>query len=163
MLKSQSDELRNSIQELKTSIVNLQTEMNDTSSLQTFSDCSGAGSDTNTQSSNMALPKNVPSLPHKVASTEPTLARKFNVALFGLAECPKGTKKIEHDHSDLNNATTILIEVYSSVQSSFIRDTVRLEKFNPEGCPRPVLITLSRSLDVASILSKKGSSKITLC
>jgi len=73
----------------------------------------GPGSDLNTQTSNVALPKNVPSLPHKVASTEPTLARKFNVVLFGLAECPKGTKKFERDHSDLNNVTTILSKVDS--------------------------------------------------
>jgi len=50
-------------------------------------------------------------------------------------------------------------EVDSSVQSSSIRDTVRFGKFNPEGCPRPVLITLNRSSDVASILSKRAQVK----
>jgi len=68
------------------------------------SSVTGPGSGINAQSSNMALPKNVPSLPHKVASTESTLARKFNVVLFGLAECPK---EFKHDHSNLNNVTTI--------------------------------------------------------
>jgi len=38
-------------------------------------------------------------------------------------------------------------------------DTVRLGKFNPEGHPRPVLITLNRSSDVASILSKRAQVK----
>jgi len=45
------------------------------------------------------------------------------------------------------------------VQSSFIRGIVRLGKFNPEGHSRPVLITLNRSLDVTSILSKRVQIK----
>jgi len=31
---------------------------------------------------------------HKVASTQSTLAKKFNVVLFGIAEYPKETKKL---------------------------------------------------------------------
>jgi len=50
-------------------------------------------------------------------------------------------------------------EVDSSVQSSSIRDTVRFGKFNPEGHPRPVLITFDRFLDVASIPSKRAQVK----
>jgi len=45
------------------------------------------------------------------------------------------------------------------VQSSSIKDTVRLGKFNPEGHPRPVLIALNRSSDAASILSKRAQVK----
>ena len=39
------------------------------------------------------------------ASTKSYPDRKFNVVLFGLAECPKGTKKFSRDKSDHNNAT----------------------------------------------------------
>lgn len=86
-------------------------------------------------------------------------ARKFNVVLFGLAECPKGTKKFDREQSDLNNATTILSKLDNSIQPFSIRDVVRLGKYNPTGRSRPLLVTLNRSADVTTILSKRAQMK----
>ena len=86
----------------------------------------------------------------------PTKQRALRIGssiLFCL-ECPKGTKKLERDYADLKSATSVLTEVDSSIQPLSIRDTVKLGKFNPTGCPRSMLVTLNRSTDVASILSK---------
>lgn len=88
-----------------------------------------------------------------------TSARKFNVVLSGLPECPPGTKKPDRNYADLKSATGILTEVDSSIQPLSIRDTVRLGKFNPTGRPRPMLVTLNRSTDVTSILSKRSQVK----
>ena len=93
------------------------------------------------------------------ASTKPYSDRKFNVVLFGLAECPTGTKKFDRDQSDLKNVTEIFSELDNSIQSFSIRDTIRLGKYNPSGRSRPLLVTLNRSSDVTTILSKRAQIK----
>lgn len=97
--------------------------------------------------------------PEHAASTEQDSARKFNVVLFGLNECSKGTKKIEREKSDLINATKVVTDLDSSIQSHSIRDTIRLGKYNPSGRPRPLLVSLNRSSDVNIILSKRAQVK----
>ena len=154
----------NEISQLKEQIAALSSKIigpseGDSSQQSTQTSVSGRGSNTTTQSSSTALPNGVTNSSHKMASTESTSARKFNVVLFGIAECSKGTKKFERDNLDLNKATAILTEVDNSVQPFSIRDTVRLGKYNPTGRPRPVLVTLNRSSDVASLLSKRAQVK----
>jgi len=61
----------------------------------------------------------------------------------------KEQKKFERDYADLKSVTAVLIEV----------DGRKLGKFNPMGRPRAILITLNRSTDVASILSKRAKVK----
>ena len=98
-----------------------------------------------------------PSAP--AASTKSYPDRKFNVVLFGLAECPKGTKKFSRDKSDQNNATAIFSELDNSIQPFSIRDAVRLGKYNPTGRPRSLLVTFNRSSDVTTILSNRTQIK----
>jgi len=117
---------------------------------------SSQASNITVQSSSVTFKKNAPSHLHKIESTE---NRKFNIVLSGLPECPKGTKKLERDYADLKSATSVLTEVDSSIQPLSIRDTVRLGKFNPTGRPRSMLVTLNRSADVSSILSKRAQVK----
>jgi len=90
---------------------------------------------------------------------KPDTARKFNVILYGIDECSKGTKKMEREKSDMNNVTTVLTDLDISIQSHTIRDTIRLGKYNPSGRPRPLLVTLNRSCDVNTILSKRAQVK----
>jgi len=87
------------------------------------------------------------------------MKRKFNVVLSGLPKCPPGTKMFERDHADLKSATAVLTKVDGSIQPFSIRDTVRLGKFNPIGRPTAMLVTLNRSTDVTSILSKRAKIK----
>jgi len=71
----------------------------------------------------------------------------------------KVLKKIERDFTDLKSPTNILTEVDNLIQPLSIRDTVRLGRFNPMGRPRPMLVTLNRSTDISSILSKRARVK----
>jgi len=102
-------------------------------------------------------PLNDPSVP--VTTTKPDTARKFNIILFGLDECSKGTKKMEREKSDISNVSTVLTDLDDSIQSHAIRDTIRLGKYNPSGRPRPLLVTLNRSSDVNIIQSKRAQVK----
>ena len=98
--------------------------------------------------------------PSLVVATKHDSARKFNVVLFGVDECSKGTKKMEREKLDLNHATEVLTDLDNTVQPHSIRDTIRLGKYNPSsGRPRPLLVTLNRSSDVNSILSKRSQLK----
>ena len=60
-----------------------------------ISETSSVGSIANVQPSSATSHINAPSHIHKVVSTESTTARKFNIVLSGLPECPQGTKKFE--------------------------------------------------------------------
>ena len=55
--------------------------------------------------------------------------------------------------------TTVLTDLDDSIQFHAIRDLIRLGKYNPLGCPRPLLVTLNRSSDVNVILSKRAQVK----
>ena len=47
----------------------------------------------------------------------------------------------------------------NSIQPYSIRDTIRLGKYNYTGRPRPLLVTLNRSSDVTTILSRRTQVK----
>jgi len=82
--------------------------------------------------------------------------------LYGLSECPKGTKKIDRDKSDINNVTTIFSELDNSIKPSSIKDTVRLGKYNSSDRLRPLLVTLNRATEASIILSKRVQVKSPL-
>ena len=86
----------NEISQLKEQIAALSSKIleGDSNQQSTQTSASGSGSNTITQSSSTTLLNNATNSSHKVASTESTSARKFNVVLFGLAECSKGTKSM---------------------------------------------------------------------
>lgn len=84
--------------------------------------------------------------------------RKFNVVVYGIKECPKGTTKHARLESDLNSVVTVLSQADDKIQSQSIKDVYRLGKFNPVAIhPRPILVKFVRVADAASVLSKKGS------
>jgi len=84
--------------------------------------------------------------------------RKFNVIVYGIDECPKGTPKHARSESDLRSVISVLSKVDNSVESQSIRDVYRLGRYNSNPThPRPVLVKFIRAADVSSILSKKGS------
>jgi len=84
--------------------------------------------------------------------------RKFNVIVYGIDECPKGTPKHARSESDLRSVISVLSKVDNSVESLSIRDVYRLGRYNSNPThPRPILVKFIRAADVSSILSKKGS------
>lgn len=84
--------------------------------------------------------------------------RKFNVIVFGIDECSKGTSKHVRLESDLSSVVSVLSGLNSNIHSQSIKDIYRLGKFNRERKhPRPLLVKFIRAADVSSILSKRGS------
>ena len=67
--------------------------------------------------------------------------RKFNVVVYDIEECPKGTPKHARLQSDLSHVVSVLSEVDTSVDSQSTKDCYRLGKFIPNQIlPRPVLV-----------------------
>jgi len=84
--------------------------------------------------------------------------RKFNVVIYGINECDKGTNRAERQSHDLHNVTTIVTQGDKSINPLSIRDLLRLGKYREEAKkPRPILIRLTRTLDVSLLLAKAKS------
>ena len=56
--------------------------------------------------------------------------REYNVVLFGVEECKKGTSRSVRLQSDLENAVSVLSSITPSVQSESVKDLLRLGKFD---------------------------------
>lgn len=113
---------------------------------------------TTTPSSSANVPPHQPLAPIASSSRHDS-GRKFNIVLFGLEECSKGTNKIDREKADLNSVTEVLTDLENTIQPHSIRDTIRLGKYNPSGRSRPLLVTLNRSSDVNAILLKRSKLK----
>ena len=81
--------------------------------------------------------------------------RKFNLLIFGLKECSKGTPKNTRIQKDYSDVCDILSTVETSVTSNVIRDCFRLGKFKEERAARPILVKLIRAHGVSSILANR--------
>ena len=79
--------------------------------------------------------------------------RKFNIVVYGVNECPKGTYRQTRQSSDLSSIATIISSLNTGVKPDSISDCFRLGKFDPKRKhPRPLLVKLIRSSDVQTIL-----------
>ena len=82
--------------------------------------------------------------------------RKYNIVLYGLKECEKGTNRSTRMKQELEQVTQILTGIEKGVNPQNIRDSFRLGKYaDSNKRPRPVLVKLSRSYDVSSILANR--------
>ena len=83
--------------------------------------------------------------------------QKYNVVIFGLAECPKGTPRKDRISRDEDAIVKSIQQQIPSFNSSNIRDSFRLGKYSEvcENHPRPILTTLNKASDVPVILSKR--------
>ena len=80
--------------------------------------------------------------------------RKYNIILYGLQECPKGTNRSLRTKKELEKVTEVLSKIEKDVGPQSIRDCFRLGKYKEiHDRPRPVLIKMNRSIDVISLLS----------
>lgn len=85
----------------------------------------------------------------------PKQDRKFNLILFGVTECEKGTLRHRRISSDTESVAGILAAVDPDFSAQSLRDSFRLGKYQEERS-RPILVKLTRSSDVASVLSKRA-------
>lgn len=81
--------------------------------------------------------------------------RKFNVIIYGIAECPSGTQKATRQSRDLEVVLDALLLANCGVTEQSIRDNFRLGKFAKDRPrPRPILMKFTRSADALCVLSK---------
>ena len=89
--------------------------------------------------------------------------RRFNIVISGVEECSKGTSRKDRLKHDFNEITTLITNLDSQIESSTVRDHLRLGKFDPKSKrPRRILVKLTRTSEVSSILSKSGSVRAPL-
>ena len=91
------------------------------------------------------------------ALSRSTNDKRFNLVVYRVSECPKGTKLHDRITSDLEEVTSVVRNLDASINPESICDCHRLGKFVPNSRPRPILVKLSRTREVFSILSKRGS------
>lgn len=83
---------------------------------------------------------------------------KFNVVVYGIKECNKGTPRHERTDHDLQSVTQIIAKTESNIIPLSICDLLRLGKYqeNPSH-PRPLLVKFNRAIDVSTLLAKTSS------
>lgn len=81
------------------------------------------------------------------------------MVVSGIAECPRGTSHLNRLDSDINNVASVFDRLQCRVSVNVIRDCRRRGRYSPQkDRPRPLLVTLNSTKDVASILSRRGST-----
>ena len=96
------------------------------------------------------IPSNLPKLHSNTSirssSTKPSKQElsssvsKYNIVLYGIEECPKGTARMIRFKNDLDRASSILSGLDSTIQAQSVSDVVRMGRYNPERKrPRPIL------------------------
>ena len=74
--------------------------------------------------------------------------RKFNVVIYGIIECSKGTPRNERLTHDLDKVTSIVTEGENSINPLSIHDLLRLGKYRDQSTkPRPILVRLTRTIE----------------
>ena len=82
--------------------------------------------------------------------------KKFNIVVYGIDECSKGTPRHNRLINDVHKVVSVLSSVDTTIQSQSIKDCLRLGKFNPkQQHPRPLLVRFVRITDASNILSKR--------
>ena len=83
--------------------------------------------------------------------------RKYNVVVYGITECPKGTPRLNRFEEDLNKAMSAFSYLDLSIDPKSIKDIYHLGKFSTENKkPRPLLVKFIHVSDASAVLSSKG-------
>ena len=109
-----------------------------------------AVSNTNRQTQSVTTAKKFNKVEDKVQGD-----RKFNVVIYRIKECSKGTPRNEWLTHDLDKVTSIVTEDENSINPLSICDLLRLGKYRDQSTKsRPMLVRLTRTIDVSLLLSK---------
>ena len=99
-------------------------------------------------------------LPRQTPRVDYSESRKFNVVIFGLVECPQGTKRHDRLVHDLSMVESVFSDIDVSLKSSSIKDCFRLGRYKPDQVrPRPILVKLIRIEDVSKVLANRRAAK----
>ena len=164
------------IQELKSTIENLHKELSElkaqphTSSDTVTTDLPNsveepqdgilqAASSVSTEPATTRSVQEIATTVSKKADNNTQVDRKFNVVIYGINECDKGTNRSERQSHDLHHVTTTVCEGDNSINPLSIRDLLRLGKYREQANkPRPIVVKLNCKVDVSILLSKAAKS-----
>jgi len=108
---------------------------------------------TNTQSSTS---KSISSISKPAINTPVDKNRKYNILLFGLKECAKGTNRFDH-MKESGQIVEIFCTIEKNIGPQNIWDNFRLGKYNESSSrPHPTLVKLNRSYDVSTLLAARN-------
>ena len=103
------------------------------------------------QSATLRANKSPTSLPDN------SVDRKFNLVIYGVKENPTGTQRRARIKADIEKCVQILKQADDDISIQSMRDCLRLGKFDSSKTrPRPLLVKLSRILDVDNILYNRS-------
>uniref|UniRef100_A0A1X7SS14 Zinc finger PHD-type domain-containing protein n=1 Tax=Amphimedon queenslandica TaxID=400682 RepID=A0A1X7SS14_AMPQE len=123
------------------------------------SDSSPTSPSTNLLGQNLSSDSTPPSQPsdyHPAKNQSHSSDRRFNLIVSGVGEQPAGTPRATCLREDSVEISSILSPLLPSFSDHSVRDCYRLGKYKPNST-RPLLVTMSRTSDVATILSNKSS------
>jgi len=158
-MKSTIESLSKQVSELKAEIPQLRNTVDSPSSVneshgEISQPSNGGSSESNTTRS---MPRS------KTNTSKETVIkgdddRKYNVVIYGIRECDKGTNRSERLNHDLHNVKSIISEGDNSISPLSIWDLLRLGKYREQAQrPRPILVKLTRTIDVSTLLIKAKS------
>ena len=102
-----------------------------------------------------ASSSNYPPRPkHNPQATTLTSERKFNIVVYGINECPKGTRMHKRLSDDINSVSEIVHSICPDLSNQSICDCTRLGKYSEERS-RPIVARLFRVQDVHAILANR--------
>ena len=159
MLKAQSDEITNlraTIDDLKNSIAKLTLSKVQGSKIQITPK-------NTTVSTHQTTATNVTSI--KTQARRPTdeslsssSDRRFNLIVYGIAESPPNTPRLDRLKSDLDHLIEVFRSISVPIEAHAVKDFHRLGKYKPtQSRPRPILVKFLRTIDVTTILSNRAS------
>ena len=85
-----------------------------------------------------------------------SLDRRFNLVVFGIGEQVSGTPRATRLREDSTEVSSILSPLLPSFSDHSVRDCFWLGKYSSNRS-RPLLVSMTRTCDVATILSNKSS------
>lgn len=158
MLKSQSDEicaLKATIKEMEKTLAILQKSTNATSEINLPLDLPNnpISQQLNDPTSRPAANSESTNVNLKTSSQHD---RKYNVVVFGITEPPSGSSLFARAAKDTDNVTKLFETINPDFCSTTLRDCFRLGRYKKDQTrPRPILVKLNRTVDVANILSNR--------
>ena len=162
--EKQVQTLLSTVESLKTELSTLKAASAITSSLSSLNDAPEASTanmslsepsySAVTKSSTSPMPAASSDLP---TSREADHAKKLNVVLYSVQECPSGMSRSAQQDSDLSSVVSALSSIDPTIQSLSISDCFRLGKFSQSSRPRPILIRFIRVADANRILTKRSN------
>ena len=113
-----------------------------------------AGNLSNPSTSNMHAQPSFNRAPGANAKRNSPVDKRFNMVIYGLTECPKGSPRHEHISYNTNLACKTIKSICPDLSDYAVCDCLRIGKYSKQRT-RPLTVKFAHSYDVTSILSNR--------